>query len=80
MDYEPSPTPGIPALFDTTVKSCKSFLSLKALMRELGTPENPNPPTSSVVLPFMSLIASWAESHILLMALLALEEENSWRE
>jgi hypothetical protein len=73
----PSPTPGIPALFDATVKSFKSGRSRSALINELGTPENPNPPTSTVVLPFISLIASCAESQILLIALLAVEDENS---
>ena len=73
----PSPTPGIPALFDTTVKSFKSGRSRSALINELGTPENPNPPTSTVVLPFISLIASCAESQILLIALLAVKDENS---
>lgn len=33
-----------------------------------GTPENPNPPTRTVVSDFMSLIASCAEDTILLIA------------
>lgn len=39
-------------------------------MRELGTPEKPNPPTRSVLPLSMSAIASDAEGHILLIALL----------
>lgn len=76
----PSPTPGMPALFETTVKSFNSDRSLRALIRELGTPLKPNPPTRIVVLLFMSLIASWAESTILLIFLLAAVEENCRRE
>lgn len=75
----PKPTPGMPALLETTVKSFKSNLSLKALINELGTPLKPKPPTSRVLLLFMSLIASWADAQILLICLLDTEEENCRR-
>ena len=68
----------MPALFDTTVKSLKSGLSLRALIRVAGTPENPNPPTSKVLPLCISRIASCADGHILLIANLAHELEN-WR-
>lgn len=64
----PRPTPGIPALLDTTVKSLMSGRSRTALMRVLGTPEKPKPPTKTVEERFMSLMASAADGHILLIA------------
>jgi hypothetical protein len=50
------------------VKSRSSGRSRTALMRELGTPEKPKPPTKIMDELFKSLIASWADGTILLMA------------
>lgn len=74
----PSPTPGIPALFDTTVKSLRSGRSRSAFISEFGTPEKPKPPTSKTEFPCMSLMASCAEGHILFMERFGTEDEN-WR-
>jgi hypothetical protein len=50
-------------------------------MSVFGTPENPNPPTRTVVSDFMSLIASCAEDTILLIAgrMLVVEKKRGVR-
>lgn len=66
----------MPALFDTTVKSPRSGLSLNALISVLGTPENPNPPTRSVA-PLETLsIALLADGQSLLILCRALDTAN----
>lgn len=54
-----------------------SLRSRSSLMSVLGTPEKPNPPTSSVESDFMSLMASCAEGKILLIAGRADEVEKN---
>ena len=76
----PRPAPGIPALFETTVKSLISGRSRTALIKLLGTPENPKPPTKIIDEPFRSLIASLALGTFLLIARREVEDENSRRQ
>lgn len=72
----PSPTPGMPALFETTVKSTRSLRSRMLLINVAGTPENPNPPTRIVSPLFTLAIASSALGQILLMASCRAVAEN----
>lgn len=72
----PSPEPGMPALFETTVKSLISGRSRTALISVFGTPENPKPPARTVEEPFMSAMASLAEPHLLSIARAAVVTEK----
>ena len=66
----------MPALFETTVRSLTSGRSRTALIKELGTPEKPKPPTRMVDEPVMSLTASLAEGDSLSMARLVVDTEK----
>lgn len=51
-------------------------------MRVSGTPQSPNPPAKTVVLPFMSSRAAEAEGRILLISLRVrvVEKVRAWQE